>query len=138
MLSFNNKLKVSWNKKLHDDTITHLDTCQSNYFSTVALDGFFKIAAIDTGDVVAVMSIRNPLPNLWKVEFTQEEQICKQVHEALILINKIINDKTTNEEERMVFDITKFMKQICTKSSHSSLKKKRKSIRLLKDELSNT
>lgn len=67
MLSFGNKLKVSWNKKLHSDIITHLDTCQNNYFSTVSLDGLFKIAAIDTGEVLAFLAIRNPLPNLWKV-----------------------------------------------------------------------
>lgn len=48
-------------------------------------------------------------------------------------MNSIINDKQTSEEEKNLFDISSFMKQICTKIAHSSLKKKRKSVRLLKD-----
>ena len=56
-----------WNKKIHGDCITHIDVCQNRYFGTLSLDGYVKFVALDGGDVIASLSIRHPLPILWKL-----------------------------------------------------------------------
>ena len=56
------------------------------------------------------------------------------MYKTLNVFSNILNDKEIPKHQKDVFQIQWFMKQICTKPSHSSFKKRRNPILLLKEE----
>jgi hypothetical protein len=72
------------------------------------------------------------LPIVWKIEISVEEQLLKKVHTALTLISEIIKDKKTSSEVVEELNLQPFLELICSKKKALPLRKKKKSVRLLK------
>jgi len=55
-----------WDNNLHRDIITDVDIFQEKYLSTLSVDGYYKVVQLSDCQVLCSLSIRYPLPNIWK------------------------------------------------------------------------
>jgi hypothetical protein len=122
---------------LHKDTITDLDCFQQQYISTLSLDGYFKVATLDTCEVICSLCIRYPLPTLWKLEIFKHEEIGRKLYEALKIIADVLNSRESLSEDCADFrTVEGLMREVCQQRFTGFCKIKHRTVRLLKDELS--
>lgn len=129
---------LAWRRKLHKDSITDISTFQDKFVSTISLDGYFKLVLIEDGQPVCSLSIRHPLPTLWKLSPFQCDELARKVHEALTVISQIVNDKQQKftRDELDALEVQSFMRMICKDAGKRSPSVKyRRSIRVMRDEL---